>query len=224
MSIFRLLLLYLASHLLVQDLHPYKVNRQFNLFIKPRKKQHPMDKIELSDFTQSIPQSMPMSVIMQKTPSDHPWVNWSYDVIGVVPSDSNTYADDAAQKIRLIHQENGIEKYLISGLTLSLHVDECESYYHNLMSPKPGCFIVANETDDKDEMPVPYLISLSFDEVHAYLEGEEDVYAVPLPQQLYQWVEAYILTHYVATKRVKRKLNNWKDQAKGKVRINSGLS
>ncbi len=178
-----------------------------------------MDKIELSDYTQNIPQSMSMSVIMQKSPSDHPWVDFSYDVIGVVPSEPDN-AD--TQKIRLIHQENGIEKYLISGLTLSLHVDECESYYHNLMSPKPGCFIVTGETEDNSEMPIPYLISLSFDEVHAYLEGEEDVYAVPIPPQLYQWVEAYILTHYVATKRVKRKLNNWKQQADGKVSINPG--
>jgi len=78
------------------------------------------------------------------------------------------------------------------------------------MSPKPGCFIVAEETSDLDEMPVPYLVSLSFDEVHAYLEGDEEVYAVEIPPELYQWAEAYILTHYSAEKKVKRKLKDWK--------------
>lgn len=178
-----------------------------------------MEKIELTDFTQKLPENMPMAVIVQKSPSDHPWLEFSYDVIGVVPSDQHE-----TQQIKLIHQENGIEKYLVSGLVLQLYADECESYYHNLMSPKPGCFVVANETDDLDEMPVPYLVSLSFDEVHAYLEGGEQVFAVPIPKQLYQWVEAYVLTHYVASKRKKRKLTDWKEQAQGKLKVDQRLS
>ena len=58
-------------------------------------------------------------------------------------------------------------------------------------------------------MPDPYLVSLSFDEAHAYLEGDELVYSVPLPAQLYQWAEAYVLTNYVAIKKTKRKLKRW---------------
>jgi len=66
-------------------------------------------------------------------------------------------------------------------------------------------------------MPTPYLVSLSFDEVHAYLEGDEQVYAVGIPPDLYQWSEAFILTHYVAIKKTKRKLKDWKTQAQGKI-------
>lgn len=177
-----------------------------------------MQKIELTDFTQTLPENVPMSVIIQKSPSQHAWLNYSYDVIGAVAADA---AD--SQQVKLIHKENGVEKYLVSGLTLQLYVDECESYYHNLMSPKPGCFVVANETDDPDEMPIPYLISLSFDEVHSYLEGGEQVFAIPIPKHLYQWVEAYILTHYEASKKSKRKLNNWKEQAQGRVKVGPDL-
>jgi hypothetical protein len=180
-----------------------------------------MEKIVLSDFTQKLPESMSMSAIIRKSATDHPWADFSYDVIGVIPDDEGAVFEKPEQQIKLIHQENGVEEYRISGLTLELHADECESYYHNLMSPNPGCFLVANVTEDADEMPIPYLISLSFDEVHAYLEGDEEVYAVPIPQQLYQWVEAYILNHYVATKKTKRKLNNWKEQSNGKVIIGS---
>jgi len=105
-----------------------------------------------------------------------------------------------------------VERFLFSGLSLQLYVDECESYYHNLMSPKPGCYIVAGEPEIADEMPEPYIVSLSFDEAHAYLEGDAQVYAVEIPPELYKWVEAFILTHYVATKKTKRKLKNWKEQ------------
>ena len=60
-------------------------------------------------------------------------------------------------------------------------------------------------------MPIPYLASLSFDEVHAYLEGDEQIYSVAIPPELYKWAEAYVLTHYVAVKKTKRKLKNWSE-------------
>lgn len=171
-----------------------------------------MDNIQLQDFSESLPDSMPVAVIMEKRPSSHVWIDYSYNAIGVVSSQQA-----GEETMTLIHSENGVERYLLSGLSLRLHEDECESYYHNLMSPQPGCFIVANATEDANEMPTPYLVSLSFDEVHAYLEGDEQVYAVEIPPELYKWTEAYILTHYVAIKKTKRKLTDWKQQSRGRL-------
>ena len=167
-----------------------------------------MEEIELEDFDSKLPDKLAISVIMEKRPSDHAWVDFTYQAVGVVASDQ-----PRENQIEKVYEQDGIERYLYSGLGIRLHVDECESYYHNLMSPQPGCYIVAGEPETPDEMPEPYLVSLSFDEVHAYLEGDELVYAVEIPPGLYQWAEAFILTHYVATKKTKRKLKNWKEQA-----------
>lgn len=167
-----------------------------------------MNSIKLDDFNQDLPEKMSVSVIMEKTPSEHQWVDFTYQAVGVVSA-----ASQNEKSVTKIHQLNGVEQYLFTGLSLKLFVDECESYYHNLMSPQPGCFIVAEEVDDPDDMPVPYLVSLSFDEVHAYLEGNEQVFAVEIPPELYKWSEAFILTHYVATQKTKRKLKDWKAQA-----------
>ncbi len=173
-----------------------------------------MEKIELEDFNKKLPDKLSISVIMEKRPSDHAWVDFTYEAIGVVTSDQLQ-----EKETKKIYELDGIERYLFSGLSLELYVDECESYYHNLMSPQPSCFIVAGEPETADEMPEPYLVSLSFDEVHAYLEGDELVYAVEIPPELYQWSEAFILTHYVATKKIKRKLKNWHEQPQGKAAI-----
>ena len=54
--------------------------------------------------------------------------------------------------------------------------------------------------------------------MHAYLEGDEQVYAVEIPPELYKWTEAFVLTHYIATKKTKRKLTNWKEQPQEKAR------
>ena len=165
-----------------------------------------MDKVELEDFDAELPEQLEVAVVMEKRPSSHPWAEFSFDAVGLV-----VRAGDGSREIKRILHDGEIEHFLVTGLVIKLHVDECESYYHNLMSPEPGCFIVAEHRDDPDEMPVPYLASLSFDEAHAYLEGDEQVYSVPIPAELYKWAEAYVLTHYVAIKKTKRKLRNWSE-------------
>jgi len=168
-----------------------------------------MEKLELEDFGQKLPDHLNLAVVMEKQPSTHPWADFRYDALGVVVRE-----EDEAQSVTRIYQDGEVEHFLVTGLSLRLHVDECESYYHNLMSPEPGCFIVASQPDSSDEMPVPYLASLSFDEVHAYLEGDEQIYSVEIPAELYQWAEAYVLTHYVAIKKTKRRLKNWHEAEK----------
>jgi hypothetical protein len=168
-----------------------------------------METLEMDDFDQRLPGSLALAVIMKKEPSSHPWAEFRYDAIGVIVRED---AQDSSTT--RIYQDGDIEHFLITGLTLRLHVDECESYYHNLMSPEPGCFIVASRPDDSDDMPIPYLVSLSFDEVHAYQEGDEQIYSVEIPAQLYRWAEAYVLKHYVAIKKTKRKLRNWHETEK----------
>jgi len=162
-----------------------------------------MEKLELDDFHEPLPGSLAIAVVMEKQPSTHPWADFRYDALGVV-----VRKDAEEASVTRIYQDGDTEHFLVTGLNLRMHVDECESYYHNLMSPEPGCFIVASQPDDSAQMPLPYLASLSFDEAHAYLEGDAQVYSVPLPAQLYQWVEAYVLTHYVALKKTKRKLKH----------------
>ncbi len=163
-----------------------------------------MEKLELEDLKQDLPEHLNLAVMMEKQPSAHPWAEFSYQALGVVVRDQ-----EEDKSVTRVYQNGEVEHFLVTGLHLRLHPDECESYYHNLMSPEPGCFIVADQPDDSDDMPLPYLVSLSFDEVHAYLEGDEQIYSVAIPAELYQWAEAYVLTHYVAIKKTKRKLKNW---------------
>jgi hypothetical protein len=102
----------------------------------------------------------------------------------------------------------GIEQYLVGGLHLQLFPDECESYYHNMMSPRPSCYVAAR-VEDGDDRPVPFLVSMSFDEAHAYLEGEDEIYAVNIPPEIYRWTESFVLSYYAPEKRRKRKLVDW---------------
>lgn len=148
---------------------------------------------------------------MESQPSSHPWADEVWDAKGIVASASDAEVSENVST-KIIEQGN-TKQIIYSGLKIRLFLDECESYYHNMMSPEPGCFIVArteNEEGDETDMPIPVLATLSFDEAHSYLEGDDIVYAVPIPAELYVWAEAYVLENYVAEKRVKRKRVDWK--------------
>lgn len=156
----------------------------------------------------AIPDHFPVSVIMESRPSSSIWQDTSWDAVGVCSASDEPPGEFPDNGVKVINRGE-IKQFVYSSLKLRLFLDECESYYHNLMSPKPGCFVIAREDDSG--CPVPFLVSLSFDEAHAYQEGDDLVYAVPIPPELYRWMEEYVIEHYAPTKRKKRKRTNWKD-------------
>ena len=165
-----------------------------------------MTNSDLGAVTSNLPDKMQMGVIFERFASDSPWLQYRWDVAGVVSVDESTTDD-----FRLINDLEDRQQYLYTSLSVLLHKDECESYYHNMKSPQPGCFVVARrEEEDENAAPKPFLVTLSFDEAHSYQEGDDLVYAVPIPPELYQWTEAYVIEHYAPEKRKKRKRTDWK--------------
>lgn len=149
-----------------------------------------------------LPDHFPVAVIMERIPvTGSLWIDHRWQAAGVVvdgqPEEAVRPAGDGAAQ-RVLHH----------GFRVRLFVDECESYYHNLVSPTPRCYVIASL--DEAQTPVPRRISLSFDEAHAYLEGEDELYSVEMPPELYRWMEAFVLAHYVPRKRTKRKLRDWR--------------
>ena len=147
--------------------------------------------------------SFPIAVVFERRPSISPWAEYSWDAAGITVG---RHADSGQP--RLIRVENGIAYFLFGGLDVTPHVDECESYYHNMMSGTPRAYVVAR-LEDANDVPDPFLVSMSFDEAHAYLEGDDAVYAVDIPPELYRWIEAYVIANYFPEKKIKRKLQNW---------------
>jgi len=148
--------------------------------------------------------SFPVSAILEKRPSSSPWADAYWRVTNILVGESSEQTHD----MRLLQKQGDTEQYLYPGLKVTLYVDECESYYHNMMSPNPSCYVITDQ--ETDQAPIPFLVSMSFDEAHSYQEGGKEIYAVEIPSELYQWVENYVLDHYFPEKKRKRKLNDWK--------------
>jgi hypothetical protein len=171
----------------------------------------------MNDETAAIlPGYFPVTVIMERRrPKVSQWVDYIWTVIGVTVGDTvdnttgNSEADvsETANEPRVADIEEDVQLRIYSGYQVRLYVDECDSYYHNLVSPSPRCYIVVRQ--DEDEQPRPFLVSLSFDEADAYAEGDDEVFVVDLPPELYRWTEAFVLTHYCPEQRTKRKRQDW---------------
>ena len=169
---------------------------------------------EIAAVTTNLPDHFPVTVIMERRPAKvSPWVDYIWTAIGVTVGSAagvdGGNAQELTDKLAVTHIEDDVQLHIYSGYQLKLYIDECDSYYRNLMSPTPHCFVVVHQDDDNDEKPEPFLVSLSFDEAHAYLEGDDTVFAVDMPPELYRWTEAFVLNHYCPQQRKKRKRKDW---------------
>jgi hypothetical protein len=149
---------------------------------------------------------------MEKRPAQtSTWVDHVWEAVGITVGDSQDFSGDAC--VDNIDGDSQLQFH--SGFQLRLYIDECDSYYHNLMSPSPQCYIILRQ-EDSDAEPEPFLVSLSFDEAHAYLEGDDTVLTVDIPAELYRWTEAFVLAHYCPQPLKKRKRKNWKGNEAGR--------
>ncbi len=110
----------------------------------------------------------------------------------------------------LIKKNQSSAQYLWKGLRLSLYLDAAEGYWYNLLSEKPYAFVICAADDvDEDEVPVPYLIAASQDEAAAHLEMDYLVLSGPLPTDIRDEIEQYVVNNYVPQIKKKRKRKNW---------------
>lgn len=169
-----------------------------------------MPVITIETQLQDLPDHFPVEVLMQSRPGTaNRWSGEQWQVVGVI---ARQHAAGHGRQVQLVREDGDTRAYLHSGFEIRLYVDECESYYYNLVSPQPRCFVIAQL--DEAGIPVPFLISMSSDEANAHLECDDQVFVTDVPPELYRWTEAFVLMHYSAEKRKKRKRDNWKEQAK----------
>jgi hypothetical protein len=148
--------------------------------------------------------ALPVSVILERRPAASRWIDHVWSATGITIG-----RQPATAEARPVRTEGDTAFFLVGGLDVTLFRDECESYYYNLVSDSPRAYVLAHVEGD-GQPPQPFRVSMSFDEAHAYLEGEDEVYAVDVPPELYRWAEAFVIANYFPEKKTKRKLRDWR--------------
>lgn len=159
----------------------------------------------------SLVSSFPVSIVMQhRIIENNVWLAEQWEAEAVIAGGRN--ADEIPEKtVSRIGADE--EKYIWVNYQINLFVDEVESYYFNIISDNPCVFVVCRDEEEDGEL-VPFKVSVNYDEASSFLELEEQVFKVPMPAEIYRWVEAFVVNNYVPVKRKKRKLEDWKGNHK----------
>ena len=161
----------------------------------------------------TLPAVFPVSVLMaRRLVTAGQWTRPQWEAIAVVAGEKLSSAYTRTHT----HSEEGRDQYLWTGLRLELFKDGCESYWHNLMSDTPRLFIVCFTADEgeNDELELrPVFVTADQDEVSAHMESDDPVFSVPMPDQVLQALERFVVTYYKPQekRRGKRKRENWVD-------------
>jgi hypothetical protein len=147
-------------------------------------------------------QTIPLGVIVRKTPGVTRWAAWSWSVVAVVP-----HAADADW--RLMRTEGDIEEYHLGTAVVELHGADAEAYIVGLSDKVPAVYVVLRQTDDADK---PYAIScvtVSPFQAQDYADNGEDlVEKVPMPDGLIAWVRDFAQQYYQEEVFIKRRRDN----------------
>lgn len=108
-----------------------------------------------------------------------------------------------------IHERDDAAQFLWTGLPLLLHRDLAEEYWYNLTGENPSLFVICHETPDGEL--TPFRVTADADSATVCLESDDQVFAVPIPAEIYQHIEKFVVTHFVPQERKKRKRKNWSE-------------
>lgn len=162
--------------------------------------------------TQDLPSSRcTVSVIMERREVQQGrWSLPKWEAIGVLAGE-NVPTHESGKT--LIRADAGREQYLWSGFTVELFKDGAENYWYNLIGAKPSLYIVCRADSENDEELVPVMVTVDCGEADMHAEADDDVFAVAMPPEVYQWLEQYVVKNYVPRERKKRKRKNWVEES-----------
>jgi len=149
-----------------------------------------------------------VAVIMRRTQvRQGRWSVASWQAVSVVAGEH--LVGKGAGRTLMYEEENGDAQFLWSGLVLQLYRDQAEEYWYNLTGTNPSLFVICHESPDGEL--TPYRVTADQDSASACIESEGQVCAVPIPPEIYQRLEQFVVANYVPSERKKRKRKNWSE-------------
>ncbi|GAA0528956.1 DUF3305 domain-containing protein [Pigmentiphaga daeguensis] len=148
-----------------------------------------------------------VAVIMRKERVHGPmsrWQPWRWTLADVV-ADEPAFGG-APHRLR---QDAHGELWLHPGFAVELFKDDAEGYYLNATTEAPCWFVMwrMQEAAGPDDEPLarPELVTLSYYHAGRLLDAQETVEQVPAPADVVGWLRAFVVEHYVAEPKRKRR-------------------
>lgn len=150
--------------------------------------------------SQTVRPSLQVAVVMQRERQPNQWEAWRHSVVEVVED-----VEAFGKQPRLLHEAAGVARYLHPGFQLELFRDEGEGYHLNLTSGAPVWFVMWRIDDEDPSLALPQQVSLSYNEAGRWLDAQERVDNVPLPEDVRAWLAEYTQANYAPEARQRRR-------------------
>ena len=162
------------------------------------------------DFNESEREvTIPVSVVLQRTiDTSKRWVLPNWTAFAVITGE---HIRQDEQKM-LIHEDGMISRYFWGGLIVHLYKDGSEGYWYNLLSDTPFLFVVCEGEQGEKEVE-PAFVTANQDEATGYMESDRLVLSLPMPVEIRDILERYVITHYIPQEKKKRKRRDWAEDS-----------
>jgi Protein of unknown function (DUF3305) len=146
---------------------------------------------------------MPLGVVMERRDLDNRWQRFGWRPVAVIPG-----APLVDQWRELVRGQRFV-RWHAATLPLELHRAETEAYRVNLAGRSPAIYVVLRSIEPSERTAGndvgPFAVTASPYDAEGYMEGDYLVEAVPMPEGLIAWVQAFVERHHVDQPFEKRK-------------------
>lgn len=145
--------------------------------------------------------SMPLGVVIRKSPGVTRWARWIWRAVAVLPG--APLAD-----WKELRRDGDAVEYHATTLDLVLWRKETQAYLAELSTRTPSIYVIlrdASDTAARQEVEVVLVTASPFEAQDYADSGEEIVEQVPMPAGLRAWIADFISRHHEEDRFIKRK-------------------
>ena len=136
--------------------------------------------------------SVRVAIVMERVAIANRWQPYRWQLASVLPD-----LDEAAPRT-LVRADASLQR-LYPGFEIVLHRDETEGYYLNVSAPDPRVFVMWRLQEDRagaDDEAQPLLATVSYNEAARWMDAQEKVDSVPIPEELHAWLARHVQENY----------------------------
>lgn len=145
--------------------------------------------------------SMPVGVVVRRTPGVTKWANWAWRAVAILPG-------AAPADWHEMRREGDAVEFHAGTVEVELWRTDTEAYLVALSNDPPSAYVILRESEDPDAPHDLELVGVTFSpyEAQDFADtGEEIVEPVPMPSGLIAWIQDFVDRHHVDEEFVKRR-------------------